>query len=375
MHGAPPAETEDRIRMMNAGNRWVGRLGCVCFGGWLIVPLVAGLAATGCCNDPVSELAVWSEFLPPQEVSAQLPVLAQFEADLYLAVQPDDLGEDLLALLREAETQNVGVRLWPQLPDLGIWVNETNAVEFGIFVFELLEWTAANDVSVEWIIFDLEPSFEYAEQLRGTLGEEGLAGVLDLLAAHRAPEDLEAARTTIAEIVEQLHSVDVWAMAVTLPWTIDDLADSDADLQDIFDTPLAGIGWDKVSVMAYRPWFSDFLGASLSPGFVGSYAESIAARFGGRAQVAIGNISSPGLLLPQGYSDPFEVTLDVSAARSAGVADVSLYSLDGMVLADGAERWLAAASGPTLALHCPDLLTWLVRQLFGLLDWALSVAE
>jgi len=339
------------------------------------VLLIVGLAATGCFNDPVSELAVWSEFLPPQEVSGQLPALARFEADLYLAVQPDDLGEDLLALLREAKTQNVGVRLWPQLPDLGVWINETNAVEFGVYVFELLEWMAANDVSVDWIIFDLEPSFEYAEQLRGTLGEEGLAGVLDLLAAHRVPEDFEAARRTIAEIVEQLHSVDVRAMAVTLPWTIDDLADSDADLQDIFDTPLVGIGWDKISVMAYRPWFSDFVGASLSPGFVGSYAESIAALFGDRAQVAIGNISSPGLLLPQGYSDPFDVTRDVAAARSAGVADVSLYSLDGMVLAGGAERWLAAASGPTLALNQADLPTVLMRQVFGLLDRALSLAE
>ena len=337
--------------------------------------LIVGLAATGCFNDPVSELAVWSEFLPPQEVSGQLPALARFEADLYLAVQPDDLGEDLLALLREAKTQNVGVRLWPQLPDLGVWINETNAVEFGVYVFELLEWMAANDVSVDWIIFDLEPSFEYAEQLRGTLSEEGLAGVLDLLAAHRVPEDFEAARRTIAEIVEQLHSVDVRAMAVTLPWMIDDLADSDADLQDIFDTPLAGIGWDKISVMAYRPWFSDFVGASLSPGFVGSYAESIAALFGDRAQVAIGNISSPGLLLPQGYSDPFDVTRDVAAARSAGVADVSLYSLDGMVLAGGAERWLAAASGPTLALNQADLPTVLMRQVFGLLDRALSLAE
>ena len=361
--------------MMSASNRLVGKMGSAYFGGRLIVPLVVGLAAIGCFNDPVSELAVWSEFLPPQEVRGQLPALARFEADLYLAVQPDDLGEGLLALLREAETQNVGVRLWPQVPDLGIWVNETNAVEFGVFVFELLEWVAANDVTVEWIIFDLEPSFEYAEQLRGTLGEEGLAAVLDLLAAHRTPEDFEMARGIIAEIVEQLHSVDVRAMAVTLPWTIDDLADSDADLQDIFDTPLAGIEWDKVSVMAYRPWFSDFLGAPLSPGFVGSYAESVAARFADRAQVAIGNISSPGLLLPQGYSDPFEVTLDVSAARSAGITDVSLYSLDGMVLAGGAERWLAAASGPTLALNQPDLLTLLMRQVFAVFDQAQDTAQ
>ncbi|HUW82870.1 MAG TPA: hypothetical protein VMZ31_08745 [Phycisphaerae bacterium] len=361
--------------MMNAGDRRAGRTGPAFCWGRPIVLLIVALAATGCFNDPVSELAVWSEFLPPQEVSGQLPALARFEADLYLAVQPDELGEDLLVLLREAETQGVGVRLWPQLPDLGIWVNETNAVEFGVYVFELLEWAAANDVSIEWIIFDLEPSLEYAEQLRGTFGEEGLTAVLDLLAAHRTPEDFEVARLTVAEIVEQLHSVDVRAMTVTLPWTIDDLADNDPDLQDIFDTPLAGIGWDKVSVMAYRPWFSDFLGVPLSPGFVGSYAASVAARFPGRAQVAIGNISSPGLLLPQGYSDPFEVTLDVSAARSAGVTDVSLYSLDGMVLAGGAERWLAAASGPTLALNQPDLLTLLMRQVFSILDQALSVAE
>ena len=46
-----------------------------------------------------------------------------------------------------------------------------------------------------------------------------------------------------------------------------------------------------------------------------------------------------------------------------------------MVLAGGAEPWLAAASGPTLALNQPDLLTLLMRQVFSLLDRALSVAE
>ena len=164
-------------------------------------------------------------------------------------------------------------------------------------------------------------------------------------------------------------------MAVTLPWTIDDLADNDPDLQDLFDTPLTGIRWDQVSVILYRPALSDLLGVPLLPGYVAQYAAAMETQFGNSAQVALGNISTPGLLIAPGYTNPHDLVLDVSAARSVGINNVSLYSLDGMLLEGGPERWLAAASVPTMAYSFPDPLAIAVRLVFAFLDRAYDETE
>jgi hypothetical protein len=328
--------------------------------------MTGGLA--GCFSEPVEHVAVWSEFLSLSEVRDHLPVLAQFDADLYLAVQPDDLSGELVAFLGDARAAGVEVRPWLQLPGAGIWMNEDNAQAFADFTQTFLDWAGANGVPVEWLIFDLEPSFEYAQQIQASADSGGVLAAIELLASHQDFEQFEAARQIIRDLVEQLHDSGIQVMAVTLPWTIDDLVDGDADIQDMFDTPLADVEWDQISVILYRPTLSDLLGVRLRPGYVSSYARSMASRYGDRAQVAIGNIATPGLLVPPGYTESFSVYRDVTAARSAGVGDVSLYSLDGMVLEGGPDVWLSAATRTTLSRPYLDPITALVRLAFVLLD-------
>jgi hypothetical protein len=328
------------------------------------------VAVAGCVpfEEPIGSLAVWSEFLSPNDVRREVPVLAEYDADLYLAVRPDDLGDDLAELMRDAAASGVIVRPWLQLPGDGIWLNEENARAFADFTWSFLAWARDSDAPVEWIIFDLEPSYDYAQQLREAAEANGLGSVVELLLSHADAGEFEAARQVIGDLVGQLHGMNVKAMAVTLPWTIDDLDDADADLQDLFDTPLAGIDWDAVSVIVYRPVFSELLGIRLPPGYVASYARSMVMRFGDRGQVAVGNISTPGYLLPPGYDDPSGIVRDVAAARSAGANDVSVYSLDGMVLTGATEAWLAAASTKLRGPPVGDPVTALIRGALHLFD-------
>jgi hypothetical protein len=338
--------------------------------GGLLASVTPLLGCFGCLYEPPAELGVWSEFLPPAEVGAHVPVLAQFDAELYLAVRPEDLNDELWALLRETAAAGVAVRPWLQLPEHGVWLNEWNISEFSEFARQFLDGVVENDLAIDWLIFDLEPGLVYAEALRNAAAAGGLEALLDLVAAHRDVEEFETASTRLRELVDELHARDVRVMVATLPWTIDDLGDSDTDFQDVFDTPLADVPWDQVSVMVYRPVFAELFGVPLSPGYVASYARSVRAAFGPNAQVAIGNISTPGRLVPPGYADPVAVRLDVSAARSTGIDSVSVFSLDGMVVAGGPERWLAAAAAPTPRLWLPDPVTGLIRSVLNWLDRA-----
>ena len=73
-----------------------------------------------------------------------------------------------------------------------------------------------------------------------------------------------------------------------------------------------------------------------------------------------------------GYSDPLDIALDVMAIKAAGLDDVSVFSLDGMLLEGGIDRWLDAASGPTVAVPIVDPLAALVPFLFDLADGVLD---
>jgi len=322
----------------------------------------------GCYNEPVENLAVWSEFLPLTEVRGHLDTLARFGADLYLAVRPDDLNDELRGFVSDARAAGVNVRYWLQLPDNGIWVNETNAGAFVEFTSRLFAWAEGNGAPVEWVIFDMEPSIEYVQALRQAAQAGGVPALLELLNRHRQPDEFAAARQLLQQAVDEVHLHGARAMSAVLPWMIDDLEDGDADLQDMFDTPVAGITWDQVSVMLYRPIVAELAGLPITPAYVTQYAQALKSWYPAGAQVALGPVASAGVGTPPGYTDPLHLAMDVSAARSAGVDDISVFSLDGMVMAGGPEAWLSTAAGPTLRCGYLDLVVPEMHQLTVLFD-------
>lgn len=335
----------------------------------LAIPLVT-LAATqvGCYNAPPDKLAVWSEFLPTGEIRPALSALAERRCELYLAVHPQMLDGELVAFVQDAHDAGVNVRLWLQLPDDGIWLNDTNATAMADFANETLDWIDANSLPVDWLIFDVEPSYDYAEALANRLADEGILGAFDLLQMHRDLAAFSAARETLQDMVASIHARGLRAMAVSLPWVVEDSADGDDDLQDIFDTPFTAIDWDSTSFILYRSSLSELVGIPLSPAFVAEYARRIRSRFGNDAEIAIGTISTPGLITTSGYVDPIDLWLDVMAVRASGLGNISVYSLDGMLVAGGAGPWLDAASGPTVTLPIVDPFAGVVPLLFGGLD-------
>lgn len=336
-----------------------------------LVVLIPALT-TGCQRQPPPELAVWSEFLPPSEVAPHLPELAAHRATLYLAIRPDSLGDDLADLIREARTSGVDVQAWLQLPEMGIWVNEQSAAAFARFAFDYLAWADGQRITPQWIIFDLEPPLSLADALTETVASDGVLAATDLLAANRDPQAFDVATGVLAQLVDDLHARDVRAGAVILPWIIDDLSDGDTDLADAFDTPLLGIDWDRISAILYRPTFAEFFGTPLSPGFVSSYTSSLRRHFGDKVEIALGNIGDAGLFVGTGYTDTRRIVEDLTAVRAAGANRISLFSLDGMLMTGGPQRWLEAATSDTVWQSQIDLRVALIRTGLGLFDRTLD---
>jgi hypothetical protein len=318
----------------------------------------------GCIPAPPPQLAVWSEFVAYERVVEEIPTLAEFETELYLAVRPDDVGEPLWALLREAADHGVLVRLWLQLPEEGLWLNVSNVSQFGEFAIQIVQAAELEGVPVDWLIFDIEPSLELAVMLREATDD--LVGLLRILRTQYDPDAFALAVEELSQLIVGLQQQGKQVMAVTLPWTIDDFIDGDADLQNFFNTPVAGIPWDEVSVIVYRTFLADLFGLPLSTAIVGRYATDARVLYHDRAEIAVGTIGTPGILVPRGYEDPRALARDISAAVNAGITRVSIYSLDGALELGGLRRWLSAfqnlpAVRPGIFAPFTDLVRALIR--------------
>jgi hypothetical protein len=258
------------------------------------------------------------------------------------------MSEEWWSLLQVAEAAGVPLRVWLQIPDRGIWLNESNVADFASFANDLLDFAQQRGISVPWLNFDLEPDLDLAEQIADSIeGAGNPAAALRILLQQRDPVSYSRATDALHSVVDSLHARGVKVMGVALPWIVDDQADGDADIQDLLNTPVSSIPWDQLSIIVYRPSLAALLHVELDPTVVSSYAASALRWFGKNTQIAVGTIGAPGILTGPGYSDPSEIAADIHAARCAGVESVSLYSLDGISADSDGERWLQAATQPS----------------------------
>ncbi len=317
---------------------------------------------------------VYSEFLAYDEVANVLPALAEWGLSLNLGVPAETIGDAALAsLLRSAEAAGVEVRIWLLLDIAdGYWPNEQNIELFAGQVTRLLDWLEAEGLTAAAVVYDMEPSFAYSQELRDAW-DWGIDAVAAIMRGHMDPAAFEAARTRLAESVREVQSRGFKAVCATYPQVVDDMRDGDDDLQDALDIPVRGAGFDEVALMVYQTAFGEAVGEWLGPSLVRSFAADARRQFGDRAAIALGHVGAVGLFEPTGpvYECPADLAADVAAARAEGIGRVEIYSLDGVLLLGGLEDWLAAsAAAPQRAESSAQVC--LVRFVTAWLDNALD---
>lgn len=304
-------------------------------------------------------VAVWCEFMPYAEAAAWLPALAKRRLGLHLAIQPERAEDPaLFELLRDADAMGVEVRAWVLLgKDEGYWPNAWNAGRAAEAVRGFAAAARAARAPVPWVVLDLEPPPERMQALGERLGRGDWRGAWRLLQDPEVPAGscTQAAHRIYADLIADLQARGTRVQAVTLPMALDGPA---ADrLVAALGIPLAGLAWDEVSFMAYRPEFVRLAGP-MGADLVARYARAAVRRHGERASLAIGEVGTPGFPVPvPGYTDPADLQADLAACRAAGLPAASIFSLDGLVEQGGLERWLdAPPQGPPRPEIRPALL-------------------
>ncbi len=305
---------------------------------------------SGCREVVPTPYGLWSEFLEPEEVIAQIPDLLRHGIGLYQNIPSADIGDPGFAsLFEEAACSGLEVRAWLTLPEEeGYWPNEQNADLFHQEALRLADWIRSSGWAVDWIVVDMEPALQMFNELIERFEQGDLPGAFALLFDNRDPAPYGEALEEYADMVEALHARGFKVMVVTLPVVLDDVWDKDPLIQDLMNIPVHGVPWDELSFMAYTTTFGRLLSTELSSYLVYSYGKDANDIYGDKAAVDLGVIAHGGMVEGEGISDVDEIRAQVGAARAAGLTKIHAYSLDGILHLEEQAPWYEAFQAPAL---------------------------
>jgi hypothetical protein len=302
----------------------------------------------------------WIETLPFEAIARAevVSLLASRAIEPIVAVWPATPIEAIVRVIAAYGAAGQPAALWPMLSDgEGRWVNAGNAGAFADFVQELCAKLTARGSAPAEIVIDLEPSIE---AMRGSFASSERGVHMPPI-----PGDLRpyfAARERLRALCDALHSAGILASAAAPPTVLLDPQDGAArPFQEVQGTPVEGPAWDHVSFMLYTSilegWSRGVLRRADARALLGVACRAAADRLGERAGASIGAVGPGAFGDEPTYRDVSELADDVAVARAAGVDDLALFDLGGVIQRGPPEPWLDAfvATEPAARLPEPSL--------------------
>jgi hypothetical protein len=248
----------------------------------------------------------------------------------YVAVTPDTL-DGLAGVVHAFAERGVRLALWPMLErEHGRWPSLRNAERFRHFVREVLARLPAGPRE---LAIDLEPPID---ALPALLRFDRATTLRYLRERHAA--------SPFARLDAELAAAGVETLTAAVPLVLSD--GESRGWQGFFGTPVDALPAARVSPMLYTSMIEGALGGRLSRrdtlALLGAAARHTARRYGPRASVSLGAVSTGVLGNEPFYRSVGELEDDIAAVRAAGIDHIVLFSLCGALRRPPAERWLDA---------------------------------
>ncbi len=275
---------------------------------------------------------MWSETVPYDELvrSEVVDLVTRHRLDLLLAVRPWQLAE-VGDVVRRFRDRGVFVGLWPMLADDdGRWVNARSTPAFIPFADAVLDAAPEADE----LILDLEPAkaqLEKWKEWRPTWRQTP------------SPGRYAEAREELVEATRRWHR-DRRITTAVLPLLAFELRGE--WVQRAVGTPATALDVDRHSVMAYTSliegWSRGLIDRRRAETMLSVCARLARVRFGARAALSLGTVGVGAFEDEPSYRSPVELARDVAIAISAGIDELSLFDLGGMLRRPPAHAWLEA---------------------------------
>lgn len=283
---------------------------------------------------------VYVEHLPPEELArpATVQLCTHYALEPIVALPPSRETPAMSAAFAALARAGLRIGVWPLLEDgEGYWPSSHNAEAFERRVDAALEFVKKSGAAVHTVAIDLEPPLE---ELRGLL--EGTSRArLDYVRARRRRglTGVDVFRRIAARLADDA----IETIAAAIPLVVIDPGGRFWD--HVLATPVADVPWAVVSPMMYTTIARDVL-SRRSEATVRAllFAASVrlARAVGSRASVSVGLVGQGKLGTERTYGAPHELALDVGAVRAAGIDDLALFALEGVLDRGPPEVWLEA---------------------------------
>jgi hypothetical protein len=291
-------------------------------------------------------LRIWSEFVPYADAQRPrvLDLLAKHQVHPIFAVDSDADETALYRLLKAVRSRGLAVSIWPVLSkEDGYWPNERNGPAYFDRVLGLLHRLGRNNIAVDWVAMDLEPPLEQvAEAARALPFRPGSVRRMayDNLDAERFARSVDVFQEGLA----QIHETGSQTLAITFPLAVQDLEDGQPVWQDVMETPWSSLPSTRKGIMAYGSLVAGLSRGLLSTADVRAFhqlqCQQLARHCCGNAHVSLG-LTGVGVLGDEPfYRDVDDLVKDVGMARAAGISDIAIYSLRGVLEKSSPEEWL-----------------------------------
>ena len=314
---------------------------------------------------------IYSELLPLAELGRDetLRALVERELELVVALWPSTLAETIPIAARYLD-RGGHVTLWPMLDDAdGRWISVENVEPFASFVRVVAD--QAGDVCRELLI-DLEPPIGAMQRWLAS----------PLRSFDKQPQRVfKAGRRALHKLLDELGARGIARTAAVIPLCVYDQPGKPS-WQRLLGTPVDELPFDTIHVMAYTTLFQGYsrglLGRKDARQLLDELCVATQKKYGERGGISLGCTGVGALGDEQAYRALAELAEDLQHTRAAGLADVALFDLNGILRRDDAGAWLdqlarrdepqAAAIDAVKARpnsRRARILAWLFAQSFG----------
>lgn len=284
---------------------------------------------------------MWSETLSFEELAApRLPgLLGGFGVDLLLAVRPWQLA-GAADLVRRYQDAGVFVALWPMLADGdGRWASAASSSPFVTFADELL----ARVPFADEIALDLEPAFALLAGWKSGWQPWRWQAGRPTWRQTPAPRTFQAGRQTLVDAVSRWRA-DRRVTTAVLPLVA--LEWRGQWIQRALGTPATALPVHGHNVMAYTSlfegWSRGLVDRRRAEALLAVTARLTRGRFGAGGALSLGTVGTGAFGDEPSYRSVAELARDVTLAVRAGIAELALFDLGGIVRRAPAEGWLEA---------------------------------
>lgn len=319
------------------------------------------------------KLRCWAEYLPQEVVMREevVNLLKKYNVNLSIATPYGSLDEKWANFLRYYEEQGVEVALWLLLPDsLGYWPSERNADEFSQYLDEVFQFAKLHNLKVPWIAVDLEmPIYQGEKVLRSPRGKK----LIELLKIRRENKNLKRfkiATKKYEEIQDKINNFGAKTLVAAHHFVLDDVEADGVRFQDIMETPVSVVKWDVVSFMIYNSMNVGYTRGFISPAdahyLLYDYAIQAKKHFQNAAGVSIGVTDIGKLGDEPYYQEPYQMIHDVEATKAAGILDIAIYNMEGVLKAKNPADWFEIVLNTPAKVPPPTLRAKILKGLLRL---------